>query len=257
MHSRLGIFTAAILAAAASAATAAPGDPDMVLGVPVAAPVGYVEFCQRAPAECPELGGAGARFDSRYWTLAFQAGDRNRARRFRAGPPSALRGLRWSAGQSEFRAPAGRRASAGRSGRVRIELTPARWDQMSSINASINQRLRSGADRSHYGVEDRWTLPLEEGRSRGDCEDYVLEKRRALIQAGVPYRALTIALVLTRWDENHAVLLIDTDAGVMVLDNLSSRIQAWGDADYRWITRQDPSDPAQWVEVQDSVARPG
>jgi predicted transglutaminase-like cysteine proteinase len=118
------------------------------------------------------------------------------------------------------------------------------------VNQRINRAIRYLSDDAQYGADDYWTLPLEAGGSAaGDCKDYVLEKRRALIAAGIPAAQLSIAIVRTTWGEAHAVLLVSTDRGELVMDSLSSRILAWRKAPYQWIERQAPGQQLAWVKI--------
>jgi len=57
----------------------------------------------------------------------------------------------------------------------------------------------------------------------GDCEDYVLLKRRMLIQSGWPREALLVTVVRNEKDEGHAVLTVTTDKGDYILDNENKR----------------------------------
>ncbi len=77
----------------------------------------------------------------------------------------------------------------------------------------------------------------------------MLEKRGALIADGVPAEALSIAIVQTRWGETHAVLLVNTDQGEIVLDSLSDWIKPWRKAPYRWVERQAPGHQLTWVSL--------
>lgn len=127
-----------------------------------------------------------------------------------------------------------------------LTLARADWRRVQRINREVNRAIRHREDSAVYGRPDQWALG-EAGV--GDCEDYALAKRAALIQAGVPARALSIALVETRRGESHAVLLIDTDKGTLVLDNLSPWIRRWDQTPYTWIARQTPGDPLTWRAV--------
>ena len=60
----------------------------------------------------------------------------------------------------------------------------------------------------------------------GDCEDYVLLKRKMLIDAGWPREALLITVVRDRKGEGHAVLTVKTDKGELVLDNQNENVVA-------------------------------
>ena len=97
-------------------------------------------------------------------------------------------------------------------------------------------------------MEDYWELPFDGGGDAGDCEDYALQKRQLLTSLHMPASALSVAIVKTAWNEPHAVLLVRTDAGAYVLDNLTSEIKPWKDVSYRWVKWQSGSDPDIWLQ---------
>jgi predicted transglutaminase-like cysteine proteinase len=132
-----------------------------------------------------------------------------------------------------------------------IPLTEETLAQLNMVNRLVNQLIVFAPDSQVYGKEDYWAEPLEDqvGPKRGDCEDYVLEKRRALLQRGVPEGALSIAVVRTLRGEGHAVLLVATDKGELVLDSLNPAIMGWRDAPYEWIERQAPGAPMVWFKT--------
>jgi predicted transglutaminase-like cysteine proteinase len=116
------------------------------------------------------------------------------------------------------------------------------------VNARVNHEVRPQSDLAHYGVEDYWDMPFENGSKTGDCEDYALEKRKLLISAGLPMNALSVALVRTAWKESHAVLLVHTNNGDYVLDNLSPFVEPWMAVRYTWLKWQSRGNPNVWVE---------
>jgi predicted transglutaminase-like cysteine proteinase len=116
-----------------------------------------------------------------------------------------------------------------------------------AVNAQVNDSITYESDISHYGSANRWTLHPEGGY--GDCKDYALAKREALRAAGLPDQALRIAIVRTPRDELHAVLTVDTNKGVLVLDSLTPKIRPWSDTSYSWIERQSAQDPLRWVSL--------
>lgn len=130
-----------------------------------------------------------------------------------------------------------------------VAMDKATWKQVRTLNRDVNRRIRHQSDLKTYGSADRWIVPAASG-ARGDCEDYVLAKRRALVAAGVPATALSIALVRTRWGEEHAVLLLATHEGEFVLDNLTPWISRWDQVDYEWRQRQAPGRTFDWVSMQ-------
>lgn len=132
---------------------------------------------------------------------------------------------------------------------ARPALTPALWSLISRVNDKVNRDITRRSDIEIYGVLDRWATPLTAGDRFGDCEDYVLEKRRALIAAGLPASALAIAVATTSWGETHAVLLVATDKGDYVLDSLTPWILPWRKANLTWRERQVGDSPFRWALV--------
>jgi predicted transglutaminase-like cysteine proteinase len=65
------------------------------------------------------------------------------------------------------------------------------------------------------------------GNSGTVWEDYVLLKRRMLIQAGWPRETLLVTVVRNQTDEGHAILTVITDEGGYILDNQLKDISIW------------------------------
>jgi predicted transglutaminase-like cysteine proteinase len=131
-----------------------------------------------------------------------------------------------------------------------IALTSATWLTLEQVNKSVNRAIIPMDDKVHYGRAEYWNIPTD---GYGDCEDYALTKRKALLDAGFSEPALRIALVLTRKQELHAVLTVTTDQGDYVLDNLRRDIVGWDQAGYQWIERQDPNKAWGWVALGKST----
>jgi len=129
-----------------------------------------------------------------------------------------------------------------------VMLTSKAWKDLVSINRWVNNTIQPVTDLEHWGVVERWSYPDD---GKGDCEDYVLLKRRMLIQAGWPREALLITVVRDKKDEGHAVLTVKTDKGDFVLDNQAEEILHWIDTGYRFVKRQSQSNPNIWVELGD------
>lgn len=129
------------------------------------------------------------------------------------------------------------------------QLASAQWKQVKAINAQVNRAIYRSTDLQTYGREEVWALPLQSGVTYGDCEDYALEKRRALLEAGFDHKNLNIAVVTTWAGERHAVLLVRAAEGEFVLDNLTSRVLPWNKAGYDWDERQVDGGTFDWVVV--------
>lgn len=112
------------------------------------------------------------------------------------------------------------------------------------INRAANNRIRPVSDMDQYATAERWSLPTKRG---GDCEDYALFKKMELIKAGVSADRLLMAAVLDKKNNVHAVLILRTEMGDYVLDNLTSRVLPWNKTGYSFLRMQDPKQPARWV----------
>ena len=130
-----------------------------------------------------------------------------------------------------------------------VVLSQKAWKDLVRINKWVNDSIKPMTDMDHWGVIERWSYPDD---GYGDCEDYVLLKRRMLMQAGWPRQALLITVVRDKKGEGHAVLTVKTDKGEFVLDNQNENVLAWTETGYRFVKRQSQSDPNIWVSLGDS-----
>jgi predicted transglutaminase-like cysteine proteinase len=127
-------------------------------------------------------------------------------------------------------------------------LTERGWRELVRINRLVNEHIRPLTDMDHWGVVEKWSYPDD---GYGDCEDYVLQKRRMLMAAGWPREALLITVVRDDKDEGHAVLTVKTDKGEFILDNQAEDVLPWMKTGYRFVKRQSQSDPNAWVALGD------
>jgi predicted transglutaminase-like cysteine proteinase len=129
-----------------------------------------------------------------------------------------------------------------------VVLSQKAWKDLLRINKWVNDKIKPLTDLDHWGVVERWSFPDD---GYGDCEDYVLLKRKLLMQAGWPRQALLITVVRDTKGEGHAVLTVKTDKGEFILDNQNEDIVLWSDTGYRFVKRQSQSDPNIWVALGD------
>ncbi|CAN5361291.1 transglutaminase-like cysteine peptidase [soil metagenome] len=214
------------------------------------APVGLIDFCRRQPQQCRTPGQSEIALErdvaearQTYWRQVFAS------RGVASSGPSAIdrrapRRSTRSSGQIET-------LDLGIAAEARIAVGGSQWALVETINRDINRSILQTDDQRQYAVSDYWNVPVARpgSRARGDCEDFVLAKRAALIARGVPGEALSIALVTTPWNEPHAVLLVASDRGDFVLDNLDERIFHWSRADLTWRSRQRPGDILKWIDL--------
>jgi predicted transglutaminase-like cysteine proteinase len=134
-----------------------------------------------------------------------------------------------------------------------VELTPAAFRELERVNQHVNERIKPLTDLEQYGVIEKWTYP-EFGY--GDCEDYVLLKRRMLLQLGWPRSALLITVVRDKKGDGHSVLTVRTNQGELILDNQFPEILAWQHTGYHYTKRQSQTDPNLWVSLGDPRPTP-
>jgi len=130
----------------------------------------------------------------------------------------------------------------------RVHLTPARWNALAAVNSAVNAAVAPATDEEIFGKPEVWSYPTTEG----DCEDYVLLKRRELIAKGWPVGDLLITVVRQKNGDGHAVLTVLSDRGDLVLDNLQAQIKVWSQTDYQFVKRQSEFNSGQWVSIEDA-----
>jgi predicted transglutaminase-like cysteine proteinase len=129
-----------------------------------------------------------------------------------------------------------------------VVLSAKAWKDLTRINRWVNETVKPITDLEHWGVVERWNYPDD---GYGDCEDYVLLKRRMLMQSGWPRQALLITVVRDKRGDGHAVLTVKTDKGEFILDNQHEDVLLWSDTGYRFVKRQSQNDPNVWIALGD------
>ena len=127
----------------------------------------------------------------------------------------------------------------------RFYATPARMAELAAVNRAINHEIEPITDVELYGMTDYWTVPA----TKGDCEDYVLLKRKRLMALGWPPSALLITVVRDERGEGHAVLTARTMQGDFILDNKTDDIKVWHRTRYDFVMRQSYLDPRVWMSL--------
>ena len=127
-----------------------------------------------------------------------------------------------------------------------IKLDQATWAKIVQVNINVNARIQPMTDMELYGQEEYWAYPV----NAGDCEDYVLLKRRELAEAGLPLSSLLITVLRKPDGEGHAVLTVRTDRGDFVLDNLTDAVKNWQETDYTYLKRQAANHTGRWVSIE-------
>ena len=128
----------------------------------------------------------------------------------------------------------------------REQLTAQRRNELERVNRFVNQSVKPVTDLELYGTVEFWDYPSS---GKGDCEDYVLLKRRMLIERGWPESTLLITVVRDENGEGHAVLTARTDVGDLILDNKRQEIVRWIDTPYTYVKQQSEGNPLVWSSL--------
>ena len=98
------------------------------------------------------------------------------------------------------------------------------------INAQVNASVTYKTDLAQFEVPELW----QEAGKFGDCEDYALAKRSALLHTGWPKDKLGLCVCYTQSGEGHCVLWVDTDKGSFILDNNYAFPVKPSELPYKW-----------------------
>jgi predicted transglutaminase-like cysteine proteinase len=262
--SLLAIFAAAAAFGAFHAGSGAAADrfsPQTAFlpaGRQIAAPTAFLEMCSRSPEDCRQSARPEA---ARIVSRARQAMVEKYEQAFmhltpdiaRDPIPGAVELTQWP----RFAAPRLTGAlptATPPADYLRIDLDRDTMAVLKAVNNRVNRSLIADTDVRVYSINDYWEAPALTRGARGDCEDFALAKRRLLIAQGIPAAALSLAIVRTRFNEDHAVLVVATRQGDFVLDNLAFRIRPWQKTRYDWVSRQAPGDDLGWVSLAPAPA---
>lgn len=118
------------------------------------------------------------------------------------------------------------------------EWTPSLAALLSDVNTRVNRDISPRAD-----PKGGWEIDP----AFGDCNDYALTKRSRLIRLGVPPGSLRIAIT-TKNGSPHAILVVKTSVGDVVLDNLSSDTKTLRQSGYS-IRMISTANPMRWARL--------
>lgn len=150
-------------------------------------------------------------------------------------------------GHSEFCKVHGEECGANARVVDAMALTEGRWEELVQVNNTMNDTIVPITDADLYQVDELWTYP----DGYGDCEDIALAKRRQLIDAGWDASTLLMAVVRETNGNGHAVLMVRTDRGDLVLDNQDGMVRVWTETPYQYIKRQSQENAGVWVDIVD------
>ena len=139
---------------------------------------------------------------------------------------------------------------AGPRNRAPAKVTAFGWSVVREINSSANRDITPMTDKELHGKDEYWSYP----DSAGDCEDFVLLKRKQLMEKGFAAGDLLITVVRKPDGEGHAVLTLRTTEGDFILDNLNNEVKPWTTTPYRYLKRQASFNAGRWVSIENGDA---
>lgn len=118
-----------------------------------------------------------------------------------------------------------------------IELTSKNWGHIQRINRVWNDKITYLADITHYGKRDWWCFPDD---LKGDCEDYTVAKRQALLSFDIHgfFATCWTKRKSGIWTGYHGVLIVDTDHGDFVLSNGIDEVWGYNELLWKWHKRE-------------------
>ena len=128
----------------------------------------------------------------------------------------------------------------------RLALTDEIWNDINQVNTFVNSSIKPSSDIDLYHITEFWAYPT----TAGDCEDYVLLKKRLLVKLGFNSDELLITVLLDEHGEGHAVLTVLTQNADLILDNRRDEVLSANQTNYKFLKRQSQHDPKQWVSLR-------
>jgi predicted transglutaminase-like cysteine proteinase len=129
-----------------------------------------------------------------------------------------------------------------------VKLTQQRRADLREVNDTVNENITP--QRNLLGLAgEEWLINPE----RGDCNDYAVSKRHMLLKRGWSARALLLSEVKMASGEHHLVLVVRSENGDLVLDNMTHAIKNWNKVPYKWVRMQSASNPSIWSTIVSSV----
>lgn len=124
-------------------------------------------------------------------------------------------------------------------------LSAGRFADLKKINTKVNTQIKPVSDQQSAGVADVWSASVKSG----DCEDYALSKRNRLLNAGFNPANLRLAMARIPSGIAHLVLVVRTNKGDLVLDNLKNDIKVWNQTGYRFVKIQMSGGSREWLAI--------
>ncbi len=126
-----------------------------------------------------------------------------------------------------------------------LAFTPELWAAMNEINDLVNSSITPQRDIDQFGKDEYWVTA---DRS-GDCEDMVLLKMKLISERlNIPKNHFSLAYV--DYEQGHAAMIVYTDLGDFVLDNIHPDVVRVDEYPYPIIAVTYPGNFSSMVKVE-------
>ena len=126
-----------------------------------------------------------------------------------------------------------------------VKLTEAKRRELMRVNTEVNRAIIAYRPSDETVATEKWLISPE----FGDCNDYAVTKRHKLLAKGWPARNLLLAEVVVPSGEHHLVVVVRTDKGDLVLDNLNATLRSPAKTRYQWVRVESPVNPKYWAKI--------
>lgn len=123
----------------------------------------------------------------------------------------------------------------------RIILDAAHYIEINRVQSDMRRILVGGNGLPVAPWDDELTTDV--------CYQHALMARSRLLDRGYPSSALLLAVAITDRSEGHLVLVIVSDRGDFILDNLRVGLERWDALPYHWIKRSTPQNLQFWRAI--------
>jgi predicted transglutaminase-like cysteine proteinase len=140
---------------------------------------------------------------------------------------------------------------------ARVRATQGILEVIREADRRVHQRVVYITDEEQFGTPENWRFP---DNGLGDCEDFVLAKKRELMARGIPEGAMQFVYLIIKVagrEEGHLILAIQMESETghpfeIYLDQNNNHggtvfTRRTLDPGYRLIKRQSLTDPNIWV----------
>lgn len=129
--------------------------------------------------------------------------------------------------------------------RIRTEAKPVNYLQWESTLEDVNRSVNASIKYRSEAVDH-----FDDSPEYGDCDDYALTKRNILLKRGFdPSTVLFLYAHPQDAAEDHTVLVVRTNYGLKVMDNMADEIYDLDRMMVDWAYMEGAANPKSWLPI--------